>query len=43
VLRGVKYGKEIDWWSFGTLIYEMMTGLVRNQRRISFNDTIDRV
>jgi serine/threonine protein kinase len=29
VLRGVKYGKEIDWWSFGTLIYELMTGMVR--------------
>ena len=21
------YGKAVDWWSFGTLIYEMMTGL----------------
>jgi len=27
VLEGKGYGKAVDWWSFGTLIFEMMTGL----------------
>jgi len=27
VLEGKGYGKAVDWWSFGTLMYEMMTGL----------------
>jgi len=27
VLDGKQYGKAVDWWSFGTLIFEMMTGL----------------
>eukprot|EP01117_Protostelium_nocturnum_P008951 TRINITY_DN3213_c0_g1_i1.p1 TRINITY_DN3213_c0_g1~~TRINITY_DN3213_c0_g1_i1.p1 ORF type:complete len:442 (+),score=185.70 TRINITY_DN3213_c0_g1_i1:123-1448(+) len=27
VLQGKGYGKAIDWWSFGTLMFEMLTGL----------------
>jgi RAC serine/threonine-protein kinase len=27
VLEGKGYGKAVDWWSFGTLMYEMLTGL----------------
>lgn len=27
VIKGEEYTKAIDWWSVGTLIYEMMTGL----------------
>jgi len=27
VLEGNGYGKAVDWWSFGTLMYEMLTGL----------------
>ena len=27
VLRREKYGKAVDWWSLGTLTYEMITGL----------------
>ncbi|KNC49743.1 AGC protein kinase [Thecamonas trahens ATCC 50062] len=27
VLRGRKYNRAVDWWSFGTLVYEMFLGL----------------
>lgn len=27
VIRGDEYTKAIDWWSVGTLIFEMLTGL----------------
>jgi len=27
ILQGVGHGKGVDWWSFGTLVFEMLTGL----------------
>jgi serine/threonine protein kinase len=27
ILEGGGYGKAVDWWSFGTLMFEMLTGL----------------
>ncbi|ETV86664.1 AGC/AKT protein kinase [Aphanomyces astaci] len=26
LLKGLSYGKPVDWWGFGTLLFEMMTG-----------------
>ena len=27
ILQGVGHGKPVDWWSLGTLVFEMLTGL----------------
>jgi len=28
VIQGHSYSFEVDWWSFGTMLYEMLTGIV---------------
>ncbi|KAJ7659430.1 kinase-like domain-containing protein [Mycena rosella] len=27
VIRGLAYSYEVDWWAFGTMLYEMLTGI----------------
>jgi serum/glucocorticoid-regulated kinase 2 len=28
VIQGLNYSYEVDWWSFGTMLFEMLTGIV---------------
>lgn len=27
ILKGIAYDQSVDWWSFGTMLYEMITGI----------------
>ena len=27
ILKGIEYDQSVDWWSFGTMLYEMITGI----------------
>ncbi|EQC40379.1 AGC protein kinase [Saprolegnia diclina VS20] len=41
LLKGLSYGKPVDWWGFGTLLFEMMTGQTpffdRNRKKMFHN------
>ena len=38
VLRKQPYDKTVDWWCLGAVLYEMMYGLVRSQKKYSLRD-----
>ncbi|KAK0734390.1 kinase-like domain-containing protein [Lasiosphaeria miniovina] len=42
VILGQKYGKAVDWWSFGALAYDLMTGAppFRGQNHAKIQDNI---
>ena len=44
LLRGLKYGASVDWWSFGILLYEMMasrTPFFDKNRKLMFHGIIN--